>query len=88
MLEAVGAGKAIVDCATLTPERMIVMSEAVTAKGGQFLEAPVGVLMKLVAIGTVAGVVDLMKKEHRIRSSLLCSTCEVYCCKWVGCGVQ
>lgn len=41
MLEAVGAGKAIVDCATLTPERMIVMSEAVTAKGGQFLEAPV-----------------------------------------------
>ncbi len=34
-------GKILVDCATLSPERMIEMSDAVTAKGGIFLEAPV-----------------------------------------------
>mmetsp|Transcript_10777 Transcript_10777/g.21488 ORF Transcript_10777/g.21488 Transcript_10777/m.21488 type:complete len:295 (-) Transcript_10777:265-1149(-) len=41
VLEAVTAGKAIVDCATLTPERMKAMGSAVEAKGGTFLEAPV-----------------------------------------------
>lgn len=41
MLEAVTAGKAIVDCATLTPERMATMGASVTARGGRFLEAPV-----------------------------------------------
>lgn len=41
VLEAVGAGKAIVDCATLTPERMQEMGNAVEAAGGRFLEGPV-----------------------------------------------
>mmetsp|Transcript_21551 Transcript_21551/g.67604 ORF Transcript_21551/g.67604 Transcript_21551/m.67604 type:complete len:301 (-) Transcript_21551:121-1023(-) len=41
VLEAVGPGKSIVDCATLTPERMEAMARAVAAKGGTFLEAPV-----------------------------------------------
>ena len=41
MLEKVCAGKSIVDCATLTPERMAAMSSAVKAAGGSFLEAPV-----------------------------------------------
>lgn len=34
-------GKMLVDCATLTPQRMAEMAAAVTATGGQFLEAPV-----------------------------------------------
>ena len=41
VVAAVCAGKKIVDCATLTPERMGEMSLAVEAKGGTFLEAPV-----------------------------------------------
>jgi len=41
LLSAVGPGKAVVDCATLTPERMATMAAAVTEKGGRFLEAPV-----------------------------------------------
>ena len=41
LLEAVKAGKSLVDCATLTPERMVCMGDAVTAAGGAFLEAPV-----------------------------------------------
>ena len=41
VLAAMGAGKSLVDCATLTPERMAEMHAAVTAKGGRFLEAPV-----------------------------------------------
>jgi len=41
VLDSVSSGKAIVDCATLTPERMIVMRDAIVAKGGSFLEAPV-----------------------------------------------
>lgn len=38
----VSAGKVIVDCATLTPERMKEENEIITSKGGLFLEAPVG----------------------------------------------
>ena len=41
VLAGVGAGKCIVDCATLAPEDMIRLSEQVTSKGGRFLEAPV-----------------------------------------------
>jgi len=41
VLAGVGPGKSIVDCATLTPERMAEMAAAVHAKGGKFLEAPV-----------------------------------------------
>lgn len=41
ILSGVKEGKAIVDCATLTPERMEAMGESVTAAGGRFLEAPV-----------------------------------------------
>eukprot|EP00611_Tribonema_gayanum_P022772 TRINITY_DN4646_c1_g1_i3.p1 TRINITY_DN4646_c1_g1~~TRINITY_DN4646_c1_g1_i3.p1 ORF type:complete len:238 (-),score=54.40 TRINITY_DN4646_c1_g1_i3:318-998(-) len=41
VLAGVSAGKALVDCATLTAERMMELDEAVTAKGGVFLEAPV-----------------------------------------------
>ena len=41
LLSGVQDGKAIVDCATLTPERMAAMSSAVKAAGGSFLEAPV-----------------------------------------------
>lgn len=41
VLAGVSAGKLIVDCATLSPERMIEEAAAVTAKGGRFVEAPV-----------------------------------------------
>mmetsp|Transcript_22650 Transcript_22650/g.89900 ORF Transcript_22650/g.89900 Transcript_22650/m.89900 type:complete len:297 (-) Transcript_22650:129-1019(-) len=41
ILEAITPGKSIVDCATLTPDRMAEMAAAVEAKGGRFLEAPV-----------------------------------------------
>jgi len=40
-LEGLGSGKMLVDCATLTPERMSAMAAAATAKGAKFLEAPV-----------------------------------------------
>ncbi len=39
--EGVSEGKIVVDCATLSPERMIEMSQVVRSRGGQFLEAPV-----------------------------------------------
>mmetsp|Transcript_10674 Transcript_10674/g.27161 ORF Transcript_10674/g.27161 Transcript_10674/m.27161 type:complete len:297 (-) Transcript_10674:14-904(-) len=38
---AISPGKCIVDCATLTPDRMTSMSDQVVAAGGRFLEAPV-----------------------------------------------
>lgn len=41
LVGAVREGKSIVDCATLTPERMRDMRGAVTLAGGRFLEAPV-----------------------------------------------
>lgn len=41
MLEAVKDGKCIVDCATLTPQRMQDMASLVEGKRGKFLEAPV-----------------------------------------------
>jgi 3-hydroxyisobutyrate dehydrogenase-like beta-hydroxyacid dehydrogenase len=41
LLAGVTAGKAVVDCATLTPEVMAASGQAVTARGGRFLEAPV-----------------------------------------------
>jgi 3-hydroxyisobutyrate dehydrogenase-like beta-hydroxyacid dehydrogenase len=41
VLAGVSAGKSIVDCATLAESDMQRMSEAVVAKGGRFLEAPV-----------------------------------------------
>lgn len=41
VLAGVSDGKSIVDCATLAEEDMKRMSEAVTEKGGRFLEAPV-----------------------------------------------
>mmetsp|Transcript_25831 Transcript_25831/g.31849 ORF Transcript_25831/g.31849 Transcript_25831/m.31849 type:complete len:320 (-) Transcript_25831:116-1075(-) len=41
VLAGVGSGKSIVDCATLAEADMKRMDEAVTAKGGRFLEAPV-----------------------------------------------
>jgi len=41
VLAGVSPGKIIVDCATLSPERMITQAEQVAAKGGRFFEAPV-----------------------------------------------
>lgn len=41
VIAAITPGKCIVDCATLSPERMVAIESGVTTKGGQFLEAPV-----------------------------------------------
>lgn len=41
VLAGIHQNSCIVDCATLTPERMSEMAIATTAKGGKFLEAPV-----------------------------------------------
>ncbi len=41
ILAGVSDGKSIVDCATLAEEDMKRMHDAVFAKGGRFLEAPV-----------------------------------------------
>jgi len=41
VVAGVSAGKTIVDCATLTPERMADAAGRIKAKGGAFLEAPV-----------------------------------------------
>lgn len=41
VLAGITAGKSIVDCATLAEQDMTKMNEAVLAKGGHFLEAPV-----------------------------------------------
>lgn len=41
VIDGVTPGKIIVDCATLSPERMIEENEKIVAKGGRFLEAPV-----------------------------------------------
>jgi 3-hydroxyisobutyrate dehydrogenase-like beta-hydroxyacid dehydrogenase len=40
-IAGVSAGKIVVDCATLSPERMIDLAGRVAARGGHFLEAPV-----------------------------------------------
>lgn len=41
LLCGVTPGKTVVDCATLSPERMIHIAKEVQARGGKFLEAPV-----------------------------------------------
>lgn len=41
VIAGVSAGKVIVDCATLSPERMAREAEQIAALGGHFLEAPV-----------------------------------------------
>lgn len=41
VIAGVSEGKIIVDCATFSAERMTTISEAVKAKGGKFMEAPV-----------------------------------------------
>mmetsp|Transcript_15929 Transcript_15929/g.23998 ORF Transcript_15929/g.23998 Transcript_15929/m.23998 type:complete len:297 (+) Transcript_15929:72-962(+) len=41
VLAGVKQGKTIIDCATLTPERMIEEEQQVISRGGRFLEAPV-----------------------------------------------
>ena len=41
LLAGVSAGKTVVDCATLSPERMIQINDVIKARGGKFLEAPV-----------------------------------------------
>ena len=41
LIAAVTPGKSIVDCATLSPERMQSINERIVARGGVFLEAPV-----------------------------------------------
>lgn len=41
VLAGVSDGKSVVDCATLAEADMVRMNEAVTGKGGRFLEAPV-----------------------------------------------
>jgi 3-hydroxyisobutyrate dehydrogenase-like beta-hydroxyacid dehydrogenase len=51
VLSGVSACSTIVDCATLTPERMGAMAAAVRAKGGAFLEAPVSGSKKPAADG-------------------------------------
>lgn len=53
LLAGVGTGKAIVDCATLTPERMREMAHAVRARGGLFAEAPVSGSKAPAAQGTL-----------------------------------
>lgn len=40
-IAGVSTGKILVDCATLSPERMIDVEGRVAARGGHFLEAPV-----------------------------------------------
>lgn len=41
IIDGISPGKVIVDCATLSPERMIEENSRITSKGGRFLEAPV-----------------------------------------------
>mmetsp|Transcript_14707 Transcript_14707/g.24389 ORF Transcript_14707/g.24389 Transcript_14707/m.24389 type:complete len:293 (-) Transcript_14707:1744-2622(-) len=41
ILDGVGEGKVIVDCATLAPDFMCAIDQRVSGKGGRFLEAPV-----------------------------------------------
>ena len=41
LIAGVSEGKVVIDCATLSPERMSKISCDITAKGGKFLEAPV-----------------------------------------------
>ena len=41
IIDSIRDGKSLVDCATLTPERMQLMNDDVIANGGRFLEAPV-----------------------------------------------
>ena len=41
VFDAVTEGKIIVDCATLSAERMIYENERISSKGGRFIEAPV-----------------------------------------------
>eukprot|EP01061_Rhynchopus_euleeides_P021071 TRINITY_DN3427_c1_g1_i1.p1 TRINITY_DN3427_c1_g1~~TRINITY_DN3427_c1_g1_i1.p1 ORF type:complete len:308 (+),score=137.05 TRINITY_DN3427_c1_g1_i1:102-926(+) len=53
VLEGVSQGKAIVDCATLTPEAMAASSKQITEKGGVFLEAPVSGSKKPAEDGTL-----------------------------------
>lgn len=53
ILAGVSAGKSIVDCATLAEEDMKRMNEAVVAKGGRFLEAPVSGSKGPAATGTL-----------------------------------
>jgi 3-hydroxyisobutyrate dehydrogenase-like beta-hydroxyacid dehydrogenase len=51
VLAGVSPGKSIIDCATLTPERMEEMAAAVSSAGGKFLEAPVSGSKKPAADG-------------------------------------
>jgi 3-hydroxyisobutyrate dehydrogenase-like beta-hydroxyacid dehydrogenase len=51
MLAGVSPGRTIVDCATLTPERMSAMAAMVRGAGGAFLEAPVSGSKKPAADG-------------------------------------
>lgn len=53
VLASVSSANIIVDCATLTPERMQGMQRAVEQKGGQFLEAPVSGSKKPAADGNL-----------------------------------
>jgi 3-hydroxyisobutyrate dehydrogenase-like beta-hydroxyacid dehydrogenase len=41
VIAGISEGKIIVDCATLSPERMIAIAAQVNSRGGHFLEAPV-----------------------------------------------
>jgi 3-hydroxyisobutyrate dehydrogenase-like beta-hydroxyacid dehydrogenase len=41
LISGICAGKTVVDCATLTPERMMKISDEIKGRGGCFLEAPV-----------------------------------------------
>lgn len=41
VLEAIGAGKGYIDVSTINPEMACTISDAITEKGGRFLEAPV-----------------------------------------------
>lgn len=73
VLAAVGPGKSIIDCATLTPERMAETAAAVHAKGGAFLEAPVSGSKKPAYDGQLifltagdAGVLDAAKADLEV----------------------
>lgn len=53
VLAGVSAGKSIIDCATLAEKDMQKMNEAIVAKGGRFLEAPVSGSKAPAATGTL-----------------------------------
>eukprot|EP00606_Chrysophyceae_sp_TOSAG23-5_P000155 GSChrysophyteH2.ASY1.ANO1.543.1 assembled CDS len=53
LIAGITEGKTVIDCATLSPERMQDIETAILAKGGKFLEAPVSGSKVPAATGTL-----------------------------------